>query len=382
MSKKIALITTKKGVVSGVTVFMELMQKELTRRGYQADLMRPVPHSFAEITSIASILSYGLLKDELRGYGLAMGNGIGLTGAMDLPMKIIDNIHSTSEGANEALVQAYQSIDELEHVWMNAAMMKIMGQTADSIPEALTSKRTSFDVDKIVARKSDEIITVSPANRDQVITYFGVPEERISVVPNGVEDRWLDQREIVQEIAAQPVNVIYTGRAGYTTINMFLKGIDRILYVLGEVKNAQPVAIFHLGMADMRVPYSELLNDRGIKHYYNIENNELAHYLRAGDIYIHTSRYESCSLSLMEAMASGLAPVSFPSGMAAIQIHNGENGFIVNSVAEMKERIDELIADPALRQRLGRNAAETIRTEYSVEKMLEGYVRSFDRLMS
>ena len=382
MSKKIALITTQKGVVSGVTVFMELMQRELMTRGYQADLLRPVPHSFTEIGTISSILSYGLLREELKSYDLAMGNGIGLTGAVDLPITLIDNIHSTSSGANEALEKAYQNMDESERTWMDYVMDKLMGQVANDIPQALATKRNSFDVDRIVAQHSQEIITVSPANRDEVIKYFEVPEERISVVPNGIEKYWSQDRKIVQDISSHPLNVVYTGRAGYTTINMFLKGIDRILAVLGAVTDAQPIALFHLAKEDKQAVYSQMLNERGIRHYYNVENKDLAHYLRAGDIYIHTSRYESCSLSLMEAMASGLVPVSFPAGMASIQIQDGINGFIVTSISEMSARIQQLTADPTLRARLSANAAETIRTHYSVDKMLNGYLTSFERLLT
>jgi len=175
---------------------------------------------------------------------------------------------------------------------------------------------------------------------------------------------------------------VYTGRAGHSTIDMFLKGIDRILYVLGEVKNAHPVGLFHLASKNKELLYATMLRDRGIDYHFNIQNSELQHYLRAGDIYIHTSRYESCSLSLMEAMASGLVPVSFPAGMAPIQIQNGVNGYIVNSVEEMVQCVQELITDPEKRTSLGAAATETIRAEYSIEKMVSGYIASFERLLS
>lgn len=382
MGKRIALITTRKEVVSGVTVFMDLLKKELEKNGFEVGLIYPISHSFEHMTSISSILGYGLAREELKNYDLVIGNGIGLTGAVDLDIKIIDNIHSTSPGANRCFEQAFSILTETEKVWLNHVLGPLMGQKYEDIPGSLTAKQNAFEVDKIAAQRADAIITVSPGTRREVIDFFDIGEKEVKAVPNGIDSKWFEEREYQDAINESPVNVIYTGRAGYTTINIFWKGFDRTLAVLKNVKNAQTIGVFHLGMAKTRDIYKNLLDEANIRHFFDIENSILPTFLRAGDIYIQTSRYEACSLSIMEAMASGLAPVAFPSGMNDIQIQNGKNGFIVHSIEEMNERIDQLIADPELRIGLGKEAARTIREEYSVEKMISGYLTVINKLLS
>src|SRR3972149_11821428 len=93
----------------------------------------------------------------------------------------------------------------------------------------------------------------------------------------------------------------------------------------------------------------------------------------AGGIVIITSRYEGFSLSLIEAMSQGLVPISFSVGIASEIIRNGENGFIVHTIEDAKEKIKLLLNDAALRHRLALAARETakqLRSDTMIEKTL------------
>ena len=96
----------------------------------------------------------------------------------------------------------------------------------------------------------------------------------------------------------------------------------------------------------------------------------------AGGIALLTSRYEGFSLSLVEAMSQNIVPISFSVGVAAEIIRNGENGFIVNTLEEAKEKINLLLKDTVLRHRLALNAKETakqFRSDIMIEKTIALY---------
>ena len=93
-----------------------------------------------------------------------------------------------------------------------------------------------------------------------------------------------------------------------------------------------------------------------------------------------TSRYEGFSLSLIEAMSQGLAPISFPVGVAPEIISNGENGFIVHTIEEAEEKINLLLKDTVLRHRLSLNAKETAK-QFKPDIMSEKIINLYRKIL-
>ena len=77
-------------------------------------------------------------------------------------------------------------------------------------------------------------------------------------------------------------------------------------------------------------------------------------------------------IQVVEAMANGLPVIASRYASESSPIHHGENGFIAGSAAEFAEYSARLWADRALCRRLGEAARETIATENSRPKLLEG----------
>lgn len=97
-------------------------------------------------------------------------------------------------------------------------------------------------------------------------------------------------------------------------------------------------------------------------------------------IYCFSSRYEGFGLSLMEAMAFGLAPVSFdcPCGPSEV-IQDGINGFLVaqNDTSKYAKRISMLMNDYILRAEMGKKASKTILDNYSEETVMKLWKEQF-----
>ena len=73
-----------------------------------------------------------------------------------------------------------------------------------------------------------------------------------------------------------------------------------------------------------------------------------------------------CGLKLIQYMASGLPSITHPVGAANEIVTDGVNGFLRGSPEEWLAAITELAADPALRQRTGKAARETVEERYSL----------------
>lgn len=84
--------------------------------------------------------------------------------------------------------------------------------------------------------------------------------------------------------------------------------------------------------------------------------------LKKADIFVFPSKYEGFGLALAEAMSVGLPVVGLTtcSGVNEL-IKDEENGFLVNNAEEFVNRLDELMGDADLRNRLGQKAHEDMK---------------------
>jgi glycosyltransferase involved in cell wall biosynthesis len=129
----------------------------------------------------------------------------------------------------------------------------------------------------------------------------------------------------------------------------------------GELKAGLEQQARHLGMGD-RVDFHPPLRP-------------LAPLWAVADLFLLTSRYEGIPNVLAEAMAHGSACVSFdcPTGPAEM-IEDGVNGFLIplGDCRAAAARCTQLLADPDLRARLGKEARR-LPERYSVERIGEAW---------
>jgi trehalose synthase len=61
-------------------------------------------------------------------------------------------------------------------------------------------------------------------------------------------------------------------------------------------------------------------------------------------------------------------------GGIRLQIRDGENGFLVDTVDQAADRIVQLLRDPGLRERIGAQARETVREKFLMSRLLEDWL--------
>ena len=104
----------------------------------------------------------------------------------------------------------------------------------------------------------------------------------------------------------------------------------------------------------------------------------------AFDIYTLTSRYEAMPYVLLEALAAGRPIVATDVGGSRTAIDDGVNGFVVpqqDDVSEMAAKVSLLLADRALRKRMG-DASYRKAQDFSLDTMVQGTIDVYETVIS
>lgn len=118
-------------------------------------------------------------------------------------------------------------------------------------------------------------------------------------------------------------------------------------------------------------------SDKDIHLLTNLEqvgNLEVNAFQRSATVVIQKSIREGFGLTVSEGMWKKKPVVGGNTGGITLQIADGETGFLVDSVEECAARTSQLLADPALRHRMGKAGKERVRDNFLSLRELEDYL--------
>ncbi len=214
----------------------------------------------------------------------------------------------------------------------------------------------------------------------------GFPENRIRLIPNGVDLTCFKQvekvkkKELREKLALpMPMLSIYTGRMEPG------KGLETLLSAWELVFHEVPLAYLLLvGDGSLRKSLIDSLSDKTCRQQVIFTGtvDNVADYLQAADIFILPSLAEGLSNSLLEAMSSGLAVVASDIGGINELVKNGVNGLLAEpgDPASLSCQLVSLLRAPGEINRLGQEAHQTIIKNYSIENVTEQYNNLYQEL--
>jgi trehalose synthase len=95
---------------------------------------------------------------------------------------------------------------------------------------------------------------------------------------------------------------------------------------------------------------------------------------RRAAVVLQKSIREGFGLTVTEAMWKGTPVIGGRCGGIALQIEDGANGFLVDTVEQAAERIVTLLKDRALAAEMGRKAKESVRGRFLMTRLLDDWL--------
>jgi glycosyltransferase involved in cell wall biosynthesis len=253
------------------------------------------------------------------------------------------------------------------------------------VPAVLSSQRSfrslrgprARHLMRITDRLTDGIVVNCLALRDSLIREDRVSPSRIHVCYNGIDLNRFHSRRPRHEPGSPLI-------AGYVGVLRREKGLDSLLEAM--VRPQCPELRFRIsgnGPAAGALKDQCRLLDLDRVCSFHPSTNRVEAVLREMDIFVLPSLSEALSNSLMEAMACGCAVVASKAGGNPELVTHGETGFLFepgNSV-ELAAALRSLVLDQSLRERLGRNAAESIRNRFGPPLSARALGRIYDSFL-
>lgn len=106
---------------------------------------------------------------------------------------------------------------------------------------------------------------------------------------------------------------------------------------------------------------------------------DLVNEYQTSQIFINTSTVSPVPTAMLEAMACGCAIVSLSNCMIPEIITHGQNGFLTNNLAEMRQILEHLLKRPEYCRQLGENARQTILEKFALARFINQWNDVFNR---
>jgi glycogen(starch) synthase len=361
-------------IEGGLARHVRKLAEALSRQGVAVDVLtRGVEHGAdVELTG----------PDEMGGVNIYRVREPGWPRDLDRFVAWVGQMNDDMLAAGEALAQA-RSYDLVHgHDWLVAHASAALADRL-AVPYVTTIHATEHgrhqgwvqdqpqahihEVERWMAQRADALIVCSYYMREHVADIFDIDEQRVTVIPNGVDPSELrpsgDLAALRREFAAPHEKlVLLVGRLVYEKgFQLALDALPAVIERVGDVRFLVAGSGTHEG--ELKAQAQRLgLTDHGT--FLGWIGDDVLHSLyRIADLCVVPSIYEPFGLVALEAMASGCPCIVADTGGLREVVPVGErvglrfNGGDAEHLGVMVER---LLVDGQLRDRLVTEASEHV----------------------
>ena len=228
-----------------------------------------------------------------------------------------------------------------------------------------------------------KIISCSQYMKNQIKNNFKVEEDKIKVIPNGVNTKvfdfnfdWLSFR---RRYALDDEKIVFfIGR------HVFEKGVHLIIDAVPQIISAYGKAKFVIAG---RGPMTDELKDKVKRMGYEskvlfagyMDDDDRNKLYKVSDVAVFPSLYEPFGIVSLEAMAAGCPVVVSDTGGLSELVQHGENGMkMINGLTQsLKDNVLALLFDEKLAKYVKENAEKTVEEKYTWDKIAKATVKMY-----
>ena len=225
---------------------------------------------------------------------------------------------------------------------------------------------------------ADHILCNSQILKDFLVSRYGLPPDRLTVVPNGVDTDFF-----------QPGN---NGKSEGSQVLLSVarlvpdKDHDTLLTAFGRLAQGHPGArLWLVGNGPRREVLEQKVSDLGLAGRVKFlpATQDIRQLYRQADVFVLSSVAEALPNVVLEAMAAGLPVVATRVGGLPEAVVPEDTGLLVSprDVTGLTAALGRLLDDPGARRNLGRRGRERVLQQFSFEAMVSRHEEVWARLL-
>lgn len=231
-----------------------------------------------------------------------------------------------------------------------------------------------------VLQRVDAIVAVSESVQARLAEVCRLPSDSIQVISNGVdvprlEDPLLERRTLRRQLGISEGSIVIGSVGRLVRVKDFGNAVTALGHL---VRDGVDVHLLLVGDGPFRETLEDQAKAAGVSDRLHLvgQQQNIASWLSAMDLYVNSSLSEGMSQAILEAMATGLPLVVTDVGENA-RLAGGDDacGLVIppGDSPALADAVKQLAADSARRAELARRATERHRFEYSTKRMLSVY---------
>ena len=233
------------------------------------------------------------------------------------------------------------------------------------------------DTEWLLTYEASEVLVNSNYMKNELQRLFGLPFEKINVVPNGINltnfngvERDYDFRR--QYAMDNEKIILFMGRLVYE------KGVQNLISAMPKIlANYHDAKLIIAGKGGMMDELKAQVEHMGIsnKVYFTgyLNSKQVCKMYKAADISVFPSTYEPFGIVALEAMLAGVPTVVSDVGGLNEIIEHGVNGMksYAGNPNSLADSILTLLFDPQLCSKVTKNAKIKVKNEYNWTKIAQ-----------
>jgi glycosyltransferase involved in cell wall biosynthesis len=244
--------------------------------------------------------------------------------------------------------------------------------------------------EKKLMDRSDALIAVSKYTVNELTELYGINEEKIHVIYNGVDINKFKPRTNKTELKREfgldekQKTVLFVGRLYHR------KGLETLLHsvppVLQEFKDVK-FAISGTGFKEKEESLKMLAKELDIEEHVTflgyVPDEKLPFLYAASDVFVLPAIYENFPFAILEAQATGLPVISTKVGGIPEFLVDNENGFLIDpgDTAQLTKKVLTLLQDPKLAKEMGERGRKLIEEKLSWRLITKQVVDLYHKLL-
>jgi len=270
--------------------------------------------------------------------------------------KNLDKVKTSAQLIRFNIIHLNRANSKLMHIAFKTEIPKVFTFHGSLDPAHIKDVNSTCETLKKIAEKA-VFVAVSQHSSNTLAKYCSIKAE---VIHNGVDITIFNP--LLPKIEARkklrlPLDkriILWSGRIDPD------KKLETLLKVAAKIFEERKDIIILVKGRSINESYltylRSLVNKRGLEPFVKFDlgwtlNIFMIYYYRASDLYVHTSISEGFSLTLLEAMASGIPVIG--RNASSIPEAIGDKGLLFNNEDELAERILEALSDNEVSEKVG-----------------------------